>query len=209
MNVSKKSICVKCICRNFLILMGFAISTSECFALSLEVTPEYLTQKADLVILGRVKSRITEERPLISGTTNGISVTYQEYETVITEYEVELEKSYKQDISGSTISVLTPGGILSDGRGWTHSKYFELDDGEKFIAFLVYDKRNEVWRVYSGSQGIYRIEEDSSNPENPFVEPAYTGHVVPRSLSSPPDRDGLTRFRLQELLTTIKRELEK
>lgn len=209
MNVSKKSFSVKYACGCFLILIGLTISITETFALSRELTPEYLTQKADLVIFGSVKSRITEERLYISGTTNGTKVTYRNVEEVLTAYEVELEKSYKQEIGEPNIMILTLGGFLSDGRGWTHSKYFELDVGEKFIAFLVYDKQNEAWRVYAGSQGVFRVEEDSSNLENPFVVSVYTGHVVPQGVSSPRDRDSNTKFRLQELLHIIKGELEK
>ena len=192
-----------------LILLGFAVSISGAFALSSEASPELLTQRAELIIRGEVKAKITEERSYIAGTTDGTTVTYQTVETILTDYEVVLEKSYKQVISRSVISILTLGGFLSDGRGWTHSKYFELDVGDKFIAFLVYDKRNEAWRIYAGSQGIFKIVEDTSNLECPIVVSAYTGHIVASSSSLPNDRDYDSKLSLQELMDIIKKGVKK
>lgn len=195
--------------QSLLILIGLAFFIPETIALSYEVTPVYLTQKADLVILGRVKAKETEVRPLITGTTNGVEVRYRTVKTVVTMYKVKLDKSFKQKLTDSTISILTLGGTLPGRGSWTDSKYFDLEVGEKFVAFLAYDKRNEAWRVYAGSQGIYRIQEDSSDTDNPFVVSAYTGHFVPRGVPSNPEQERQVQLRLQDLLGTIKSSSEE
>jgi hypothetical protein len=206
MNVLKQLFNTKYACGSFLIFFVLAISVSDTFGLSLAITPEALTHKADLIILGRVKTKITEERPYIAGVIISESMREYSVEVILTEYEVELEKSYKQVIGEPEILILTQGGFLPDGRSWTHSKYFELDVGQKFVAFLYWNTRNKTWQVYAGSQGIFKVEEDASNSESPIVTSAYDGHLVYRDASPPHDRERNTKLTLQELLDIIEEE---
>jgi len=209
MNVSKRLFYTKHTCGIFLIFFVLAISVSDTFGLSLSITPEALTHEANLVILGRVKAKITEERPYIAGVIISGSVKEYPVEVIITEYQVVLEKSYKQVIGEPDISILTQGGFLPDGRSWTHSKYFELDVGQKFVAFLYWNTRNGTWQVYKGSQGVFKVEEDTSNLENPIIVSAYDGHLVYRDTSPPHDRERNTKLTLQELLDIIEKETKK
>jgi len=206
MNVLKSLFSTKYACGCLLIFVALAIPVSDTFGLSPATTPEALTQKADLVILGRVKAKITEERPYMAGVIISGSVREYPVEIILTEYQVVLERSYKQVIGEPEISILTQGGFLSDGRSWTHSKYFELDVGQKFVAFLYWNTRNGTWQVYKGSQGIFKVEKDASNLENPIVVSAYDGHLVYRNTSPPHDRERNTKLPLQELLDIIKEE---
>lgn len=127
---------IKC----YLICIGFAVTISETSTVSLAVTPELQTREAELVILGKVKAKSTDIKPFIAGSTDGTNVTYRTVDMILTTYE--LEKSFKQSVTESSITILTIGGTMPDGREFIHSKFFELLIGERFVAFLVYDKLN-------------------------------------------------------------------
>jgi hypothetical protein len=200
---------VKFVCGGLLLSIGLVISIPNVAALAVGFDPEHLTRKAELIILGKVKSKKIEKRTYIAGTSNGKTVSYKPVEIVVTDYEVSLEDTYKGSIAESEISILMLGGVTPDGYGWTDVSQYDLNVGEYIVAFLVYNKRNEVWQVYGGSQGVYKLKEDASNVENSIVTLAYIGHVVPRN-PPPMEKQGLdAELTLQKLRGIITEELNQ
>jgi hypothetical protein len=127
------------------IALLFLVTTSAALAQERELSTEQLTTGSDVVVVGKVagmKSAWTADKSRIV-TTVSISVNEQ----------------LKGTASGSTLSIVVPGGEI-DGVGelYSHSAKFHRD--EEVVVFARKDKEGTL-RVAGGSQGKLSVTRDA------------------------------------------------
>jgi len=207
MNVPPKLLNRRYVYEILLFLVVFTFSTMKSFALSLDMPPEYLTQKADLIILGRVSSTIVKRITYISATSSpGKDINNSVVESIFTKFEVDLLKSFKRELTESNITILTRGGVLPNGDFVRTSATVKLAEGDCILAFLAYDELNEKWGFYGGSRGVFRVDNCAEGSSASLVSRVYEGHFVPRDDLPYPYRKSDEGLTLQELLDIIMKE---
>ena len=110
MKVNKNLLNARHACCVYLSIFGFLVPVSVVSALSLDMPPELLAQRADLIILGRVIGAKAEELTYIGEYTNGTDTRIEKNEVIFTIFEVELIKTFKRPINKSNITLFSSGG---------------------------------------------------------------------------------------------------
>jgi len=197
-----------------ILLIGLNAPLTNTFALSLETPPEFLTQKADLIIVGRLIGKHTEDIEYIGEYIYGKDVKIEKSRHIISMFDVELIRTFKHQFNNPRITLHNPGGVLPSGRASFGAVTFDLEKAECIVAFLWYDKLNKWWSVVGGSKGVFRFGKCSdddlmSNAFDPLVTRVYKGNFVPNNSLPESYRKSDTGLTLRELLNIIERESKK
>jgi len=138
-----------------------------------------LTQKAELVVAGKVLSKTSQR---------------DEAGRIYTKIQLEISETWKGDAATNVLTVVHGGGTVGDER-LVVSNQVEFEPGEEVVAFLVFNQRREG--VCLGlSQGKFHVWNDSRTGEklvrNPFHGVRSAAATAPSALPGPPVPGRLT-----------------
>jgi hypothetical protein len=127
------------------IALLFLVTTSVALGQERQLSTEQLTTGSDVVVVGKVaamKSAWTADRSRI-----------------VTTVSISVDEQLKGTASGSTLSVVVPGGEVDGvGEWYSHSARFRRD--EEVVVFARKDKEGTL-RVAGGSQGKVAVTREA------------------------------------------------
>ena len=186
-----------------------AFTSSNAFAVSAQITAAQLTRDADLVLIGRVKSRYTELADFVETAVdaegNTVSANFKGFQTV---YGIEILRELKGAHHGNHISVVISGGEIPGVGGLKHGKFVDLNEGEEVLTFLKFSTGLKNWRFLGGNQGVFRLEEvKSSNIDEQLAYPMYFDALVGDPAAPPSKAIGYDPIPLDDLIKEIRAQI--
>jgi hypothetical protein len=139
----------------FFVFICAALLPFNTSALGIVTSAEQLKEKAELVIVGKIKTKTGQEMKLNEQIPDG-SQKPEKFSAIMTKYDIEIDKVLKGSHETNTISVYSFGG--QDGEyieRWSFG--FDLNVSDEVLLFLQKSKANYIWMAVQHSQGVFRL----------------------------------------------------